>query len=98
MPHTKKYCEWCHGTTNVMAMYIPETPVLEWLEEKLIAIDNDFVDKELTKDEEWELLVYDEMVKSIRKGNVCKKCWQRDQYLYEKYYNEDDEDNYLRLI
>ena len=98
MPSTKKYCEWCFNTTGVMSMYIPETPVLEWMEEKLIAIDNDFTEQELSKEEEWEILVYDEMVKSIRRGNVCRKCWKQDQILYEKYYDQDDEDNYLRLL
>lgn len=98
MPRLKLKCEWCHGTTNVMAMYIPESPVLEWMEEKLIAIDNDFTEQELSREEEWEILVYDEMVKSIRRGSVCRKCWKRDQALYEKYYDPGDEDDYIRLL
>ena len=95
MPKLK--CEWCHGTTNVLPMYIPESPVLEWMEEKLISIEGDFNTQQLSNEEEWEILIYDEMVRSIRRGTVCRKCWKKDQMLYDRYYDHDDEDNYLRL-
>lgn len=98
MPKLKLTCEWCHGTTNVVPMYIPESPVLEWMEEKLIAIDKDFSNQELSKEEEWEILIYDEMVTSIRRGAVCHKCWKKDQRLYDKYYDTDDNDDYIRLL
>ncbi len=86
-----KTCEWCHGPADLPQMYIPESPVLEWLEEKLVYLDNNFVGEELTSDEEWEILVYDEMVKSIRKGHVCTICWTEDQALYDKYYENDSD-------
>ena len=79
-------------------MYIPESPVLEWMEEKLIRIDNDFTGKTLSEEEEWEILMYDEMVKAIRRGKVCVSCWKKDQKLYDKYYDSDDEDDYIRQI
>jgi len=79
-------------------MYIPESPVLEWMEEKLISIDNDFTKSHLTKEEEYEIVMYDEMVKSIRTGVVCTKCWKKDQKLYDKYYDPGDEEDYIRLL
>ena len=81
-----------------MYMYIPQTPVLEWMEEKLILLEGEFKGKDLTAEEEWEILVYDEMVQSITRGTVCQKCWKKDQKLYETYYDQDDEDDFLRLI
>lgn len=96
MPKLK--CEWCHGIINVIPMYIPESPVLEWMEEKLIRIDNDFTQSKLTEEEEYEIVAYDEMVKSIRRGVVCTKCWKKDQRLYDKYYDSGDEEDYIRLL
>lgn len=84
-------CEWCHGPADLPQMYIPESPVLEWMEQKLAYLDNNFVDEGLTNDEEWEILVYDEMVKSIRRGHVCTICWTEDQALYDKYYENDSD-------
>jgi len=98
MPNLNLECEWCHGTSNTIPMYIPETPVLEWMEKKLIRLDNDFTEHSLSKEEEWEILVYDEMVTSIRRGVVCTKCWKKDQKLYEKYYDPGEEDDYIRLL
>lgn len=98
MPRPKHKCEWCFGTKDVMPIFIPETPVLEWMEEKLIAIDEDFTQSALSKDEEWEILCYDDMIKSIRRGHVCKKCWTQDQKLYDKYYDTEGNDDFIRLI
>lgn len=78
-------------------MYIPESPVLEWIELKLIDIDNHFPDKSLTREEEIEIILYDEMIKSIRPGHVCEKCWKKDQELYDKYYDSND-DFEIRLL
>lgn len=83
-------CEWCYGTADLPRMYIPESPVLEWMEDKLIYIERHF-EGALSSDEEWEILVYDEMVKSIRRGHVCSICWETDQALYDKYYQDTDE-------
>lgn len=86
-------CEWCWGEADLPKMYIPESPVLEWMEQKLIYIDRHFgMDNKLTSDEELEILFYDDMVKSVRRGHVCSKCWLEDQRLYDKYY-EDDPDS-----
>jgi hypothetical protein len=76
---------------------MPETPVLEWMEEKLITIGEDFTQSYLSKDEEWEILCYDDMITSLRRGHVCKKCWVQDQKLYDKYYDADG-DEFIRLI
>jgi hypothetical protein len=91
-------CNWCFGTKNVLHMYIPQTPVLEWMEDKLILLDGEFYEQDLTETEEWEIQVYDTMVRAITRGTVCTKCWKKDQKLYEMYYGPDGEDDYLRLI
>jgi hypothetical protein len=98
MPRPKHNCEWCFGTKDVMPIFIPETPVLEWMEEKLISVDEDFSQSELSEWEEWEMLCYDDMIKQIRRGHVCKKCWTQDQKLYDKYYDTDNNDDFIRLI
>ena len=95
---SKLKCEWCFGTVGVVPMYIPESPVLEWMEEKLIRIDNDFTQQKLTREEEYEIVTYDEMVKAIRRGKVCTKCWKKDQRLYDKYYDSGDEEDMIRLL
>lgn len=98
MPRPKHKCEWCFGTRNVMPIFIPETPVLEWMEEKLSSVEEDFSQSELSEWEEWEMLCYDDMIKQIRRGHVCKKCWTKDQKLYDKYYDTDNNDDFIRLI
>ena len=97
MPTSNLYCEWCHGEKNVMPMYIPESPVLEWMEKRIIANDESFTNQKLTDWEEWEMLCYDEMVTAIRRGAVCTSCWKKDQRLYDKYYDSDDDDM-IRLL
>ena len=97
MPRPRHKCEWCFGIEDVMPIFMPETPVLEWMEEKLITIDEDFTQSHLSKDEEWEILCYDDMITSLRRGHVCKKCWVQDQKLYDKYYDADG-DEFIRLI
>ena len=93
----KVLCEWCFGEADLPRMYIPESPVLEFMEQKLIKIGGHF-DGTLSKWEEWEISCYDEMVKSIRKGNVCTKCWTEDQRLYEKYYEKGDGESGIMLF
>lgn len=98
MPRPRHKCEWCFGTRNVMPIFIPETPVLEWMEEKLSSVEEDFSQSELSEWEEWEMLCYDDMIRQIRRGHVCKKCWTKDQKLYDKYYDTDNNDDFIRLI
>ena len=57
-----------------------------------------FSQSELSEWEEWEMLCYDDMIKQIRRGHVCKKCWTKDQKLYDKYYDTDNNDDFIRLI
>lgn len=83
-------CEWCLGPADLPKMYIPQSPVLEWMEQKLIYIEEHF-DGNLSSEEEWEILVYDEMIKNIRRGHVCSTCWEADQALYDKYYEDDEQ-------
>ena len=87
----KRTCEWCFNEADLPVMYIPECPILEDMEKKLIMIDKHFEIGQLTEWEEWEITCYDELVKSIRKGNVCTKCWEADQKLYDRYYHKGED-------
>ena len=93
----KPICEWCQRECDLEPLLIPETPILEWFEEKLVAL-GDMEDEEifLSPQEELEMDLYDYMINSYRKGNVCSSCWGKEQILWQKYYSiGDDEDNFL---
>ena len=86
-----RHSEWCWGLADLPQMYIPESPVLEWFEERLIEIDRHFPDAKLSENEELSLMLYDDLVRSVRPGSVCSRCWAEDQKLYDKYYDPDDD-------
>ena len=83
-------------------MQLPETPILEFLEEKINEYgreriwgdDGDWSEEDLDSDFEAELLVYDEMLATVSKKIVCVSCLKQDDDLWNKYYeDEDDMDN-----
>lgn len=90
-------CEWCKRECDLKPMLIPETPILEWFEEKLVALgDMDDEEIHLTPQEEQEMDTYDYMINSYRTGSVCSSCWGKEQLLWEKYYKVgDDIDDFL---
>ena len=95
------HCIWCGKPTVMEAMLLPETPILEFMEEKIDkhgrnriwGEDGDWSKQDLDSDFEAELLVYDQMLCTIEKKVVCLGCLNEDDILWEKYYNNgfDDE-------
>jgi hypothetical protein len=82
-------------------MQLPETPILEFIEEKIDKFgrqriwgeDGDWSTQNLDSDFEAELLVYDNMLCTVSPKVVCINCLKVDDELWEKYYNNgfDDE-------
>ena len=80
-------------------MQLPETPILEFMEEKINKLGRDKVWGEhanwskldIDSDVEAELLVYDEMLATVSLKTVCEKCLSEDDRLYEKYYGGSEE-------
>jgi hypothetical protein len=96
------HCAWCGKPTHMEEMQLPETPILEFLEEKINDYgrekiwgdDGDWSEEDLDSDFEAELLVYDEMLATVSKKIVCVSCLKQDDDLWNKYYeDEDDMDN-----
>jgi hypothetical protein len=93
------HCSWCGKPTNMEEMQLPETPILEFMEEKIDkhgrnriwGEDGDWSSENLDSDFEAELLVYDQMLSTVTKKVVCIGCLHDDDKLWEKYYNQDDD-------
>jgi hypothetical protein len=104
MPKDINHCSWCGAPTVMEKMQLPDTPILEFLEEKINKLGRNRVWGEnsnwamlnLDPDDEAELLVYDDMLNNITPKYVCEKCLQDDNELYKKYY-EDDDDYMIRI-
>jgi hypothetical protein len=100
LPPKKKYCAWCGCVTNARIGFVPSTPVLEWLEEKIDTLGRDKVWDEnsdwskvkMDSQTEAELLVYEELMNTVVKQVVCDKCLDEDHKLFAKYYGEDQDD------
>jgi len=104
------YCEWCGKRTVMSKMLVGNTPILEFLEdkidkagrEKIWGEDGDWSGLDIDSDFEAELLVYDSMLNSLSKKTICVSCLKQDEELFEKYYNnkngdedDDDDDHYI---
>ena len=71
----KNYCKWCGKPTIMEEMLLSDTPILEFMEEKINehgrkriwGEDGDWSEEMLDSDFEAELLVYDEMLNTISK-------------------------------
>lgn len=97
----QNHCTWCGRLTWMEEMQLPETPILEFIEEKIDKFgreriwgkDGDWSTQDLDSDFEAELLVYDEMLCNVSPKVVCISCLKQDDELWEKYYNNgfDDE-------
>jgi hypothetical protein len=82
------------------AILLPETPILEFIEDKINEYgreeiwgeNGDWSLEELDSDFEAELLVYDEMLNTMSPKVVCIGCLKEDDELYNRYY-EYDSDN-----
>ena len=93
------YCSWCGMKTVMEPMQLPQTPILEFMEEKINKLGRNRVWGEhanwskldMDSDIEAELLVYDEMLSTVALKHVCEKCLSEDDRLYEKYYGGSEE-------
>ena len=102
---SKNYCEWCGNKTTLEKIVMPDTPLLEFLEEKIDVLGRDKIwgedsmwfDMDLEPDEEAELLVYDGLLNSLSQKIICEGCLDEDERIYKQYYKDeinDDEDEY----
>ena len=100
-----KYCEWCSKKTTMGKTQQAETPILEFIEDKIDLIgrediwgvQGDWSLVEIDSDLEAELLIYDEMLNNVQKRIVYTACIMNEEKMYNKYYGdmigENDEDN-----
>lgn len=94
------HCKWCGKNTWMEPMLLSDTPILEFMEEKINehgreriwGENGDWSEEMLDSDFEAELLVYDEMLNTISKKVVCISCLKHDDDLWEKYYNTGDDE------
>ena len=99
------YCEWCAKKTPMIPTTQAETPILEFVEDKIDLIGRediwgvhgDWSMVDIDSDLEAELLIYDEMLNNVKKRIVCTACIMNEEKMYNKYYGdmigENDEDN-----
>ena len=95
----QNHCKWCGKPTWMEAIQLPETPILEFIEEKIDKYgrariwgeDSNWAMEDLDSDFEAELLVYDGMLCNIEKKVVCISCIKEDDELWEKYYDNGDD-------
>jgi hypothetical protein len=92
-----KYCKWCGKKTFMEAMHTAETPILEFLEDKIDkhgreevwGEHGDWSEEDLDSDFEAELLVYDGMLNNVTKKVVCISCLKHDDEMLKKYYGHE---------
>jgi hypothetical protein len=102
----KKYCSWCGKPTVMEPLQLADTPILEFMEEKIDkhgrkriwGDDADWSTMDLDSDFEAELLVYDQMLSSVSKKTVCIGCLKEDDELWKKYYDKDDDVDFNEII
>ena len=102
-----KTCAWCHKPTDMVKIFAADTPILEWMEdkitsyckkhnierEKLWGYNSNWDDLQLPEVLEAELAVYDELIETVSRKRICKECLIEDDKLWKKYYsNEGDYD------
>ena len=94
------YCEWCGNKTPMGKTKQAETPILEFMEDKIDeagreeiwGVNSDWSLLDLDSDFEAELLVYDEMLNTMDKRIVCEVCMRQDDEMYMRYYSEMEEE------
>jgi hypothetical protein len=92
----KKYCSWCGKPTIMSSLQLADTPILEFMEDKISALGRDelwgekadWSTLDLDSELEAELLVYDSMLSSVSQKTVCISCLEQDDKLFNKYYNK----------
>ena len=102
----KNHCKWCGKPTVMKPMMVADTPLLEFMEDKIneygrdqIWGDNaDWSKLNLDPDFEAELLVYDQMLSSVSSKTVCIGCLKQDDDLYTKYYDNGNNDDNFEIV
>ena len=90
----RNHCSWCGKPTWMEPMLLPDTPILEFMEEKIDehgrekiwGENGDWSQVDLDSDFEAELLVYDNMLSNVSNKIVCISCLKEDDDLWNKYY------------
>jgi len=75
------HCVWCGALTPMEKMQLPETPILEQMEDKIDKVgrnriwgdNSDWSRVDMDSELEAELLVYDEMLATIDPKIVCER-------------------------
>ena len=94
------YCEWCSKQTPFGKTIQAETPILEFIEDKIDligrediwGIEGDWSMVDIDSDLEAELLVYDTMLNNVQERIICEVCLRTDDKMYQKYYGDMPED------
>ena len=92
----KPLCNWCWQESDLGVRFIPASPILEWMEEKINKIDNDLsrdASIKLSLEEENEINLYDSLLNETTKGYICSHCLVGEQMLWDKYYTFEEEDD-----
>jgi len=103
----KNNCSWCTLPTDMPVVFAAKSPLLEWLEKKIDrhAIINDVHRNDIWgNNADWskvnlgsqfeeELVFYDELITTITRKHICKKCLMEDQRLSNTYYPIIDDIN-----
>jgi hypothetical protein len=95
-----KYCKWCGKRTNMGQVVVSETPILEFLENKIDEHDReaiwgeecDLSEQHIDSDFEAELLIYDELLNTLTPKTICSNCLKSDEHLWKKYYPDSLEE------
>ena len=98
--NSRTSCEWCGRITNTISTFVCQTPILEWMEERIDKMgrsmiwgkNSDWSKLEMKPDFEAELLVYDQMLSTVRSAIVCGQCLRADERMREKYYGNNSDD------
>jgi len=95
-----KHCAWCGKPTVRHAQPVTDTPILDFMEEKINMFgrneiwgeDGDWSNAMLDPEFEAELLVYDSLLCNVSEKVVCGECINEDNRLWIKYYKSNDDD------
>ena len=90
------YCEWCSKQTPLGKIIQAETPILEFIEDKIDligrediwGIEGDWSMVDIDSELEAELLVYDTMLNNVQERIICEVCLIQDEKMYKKYYGD----------
>lgn len=103
----KNHCKWCGKLTHMEPILTSDTPILEFIEEKINKYgrdriwgeDSDWSRVNIDPEFEAELLVYDGLLNTVRRKVVCISCLKQDDDLFKKYYgvDEDEDDGYINF-